>query len=362
MATSIQSVLKNLPEVIRLVPTKISLHIALILMSSERKNYASMARANDISYGRVYIKNEAVAEEFVAVCADFLQSLIKHIAAETDKGYIIIDFTVLLKRFSELIPNVTYDYDGSSKRVEKGLSLALMVWSNGSVTIPFNIDFWLKKKDAGELYRKKTEIAQQLISLAIKAGIPVKEVRLDGAFASVEMMQFLLELGIDFTMRIHCNRVVISAEGKYKLSDQPKLKMKRNEKFKTICASYKGIPELYFTAHKRNGKDDETEIVYIVSSIRRTPKAHVQAYSERWPVEKKIRTGKQHLGFTHCQSTNEAKQKFHIFSVMVSYAILQLAKIGKRKNSVEEVLHLIRRQKQYDVVSRYIDLEGTLVA
>jgi hypothetical protein len=361
MATSVQSVLKNIPEVIRQVPSKIALHIALILMSSERKNYASMARANGISYGKVYIKSDDAAEEFTAVCAEFLQSLIKYIAAETDKGYLIIDFTVLLKRFAECIPNVTYDYDGVSKRVEKGLSLALVVWSNGTITIPFNIDFWLKKKDAGELYRKKTEIAQQLVLLAIKHGIPVKEVRLDGAFASVEMMLFLIKHKIDFTMRIHNNRVVVSAQGKHKLSEQPKLKMKRNEKFKTIRASYKGIKKLYFTAHKRKCKNDESEVVYIVSTVKRKPKDHVKAYSQRWPVEKKIRTSKQHLGATHCQSMSKAKQKFHIFSVMVSYAILQLAKIDKRKKSVEEILHLIRRQKQYNVISRYIDLERTFV-
>lgn len=361
MATSIQSVLKNLSEVIHQVPSKISLHIALMLMSSERKNYASMARANNISYNRVYIRTDDEAEELVAVCTEFLQSLIKYIAAEKDAGYLIIDFTVLLKRFAECIPDVTYDYDGVTKRVEKGLSLALMVWSNGDVTIPFNIDFWLKKKDAGELYRKKTEIAQQLILLAIEHGIPVKEVRLDGAFASVDMMQFLLDRGIDFTMRMHSNRVVKSAQGEHKLSEQPKLKMKRNEKFKTIRASYKKIKNLYFTGHKRKCKNDESEVVYIVSSVKRKPKAHVEAYSQRWPVEKKIRTGKQHLGATHCQSTSKAKQKFHIFSVMVSYAILQLAKIDKRKNSVEEILHLIRRQKQYDVISRYIDLERTLM-
>jgi len=361
MATSIQSVLKNISKVILQVPKKISLHVALMLVSSERKNYASMARTNNISYNRVRLKNE-VMDNLITECSSFLKSLIIQLANATDRGHIIIDFTVLLKQFSENIPAVTYDRDGVSRRVEKGFSTAFILWSNGKITIPFDIEYWIRRKDAGELYKKKTEIAKELILLAIQHDIPVKEVRLDGAFSSIDMLTFLTERSIDLTMRTHCNRVVISAEGKYKISEQPKLKMKGNEKYKTIRASYKGIEGLYFTAHKRKSSKGGTEIVYIVSTILRKPKAHVKAYSQRWPVEKKIRTAKQSLGITHCQSTNPEKQRFHIFSVMVTYAILQLAKADKRKKSVEEVLHMIRRQKQYNVMLRYIDLNETLMS
>jgi hypothetical protein len=360
MATSIQSVLKNIPQVICLVPKKISLHISLMLVSSERKNYASMARANNVSYNKVSLKNDVV-EELITECSHFLISLIKYLTNSKNKGYIIIDFTMLLKRFSEQIPAVTYDRDGGSRRVEKGLSTAFILWSNGEITIPFDLDFWLRKKDAGELYKKKTEIAKELILLAIKNGIPVKEVRLDGAFASVDMLLFLIQRKIHLTMRTHSNRVVISKQGRFKLCEQPKLKMRGNEKYKTISASYKGIKGLYFTAHKRKCSGGGTEIVYIVSTVKRTPKAHVEAYEGRWPVEKKIRTSKQSLGITHCQSTNMEKQRFHIFSVMVTYAILQLVRIDKRKQSVEEVLHIIRREKRYSVILKYIDLERTLM-
>lgn len=361
MATSIQSVLKNIPQVISQVPKKISLHIALMLVSSERKNYASMARAKNISYNKVSLKNDVV-EELIAESSAFLRELIKHLADSTNRGYIIIDFTMLLKRFAEKIPAVTYDRDGGSRRVEKGFSAAFILWSNGEVTIPFNLDFWLRKKDAGELYRKKTEIAKELILLAIEQGIHVEEVRLDGAFLSVEMLKFFIERKIHVTMRAHSNRVVVSEQGKYQLCEQPGLQMKGNEKYKTISASYKGIEGLYFTAHKRKSSGGGTEIVHIVSTVVRRPKEHVEAYSERWPVEKKIRTSKQSLGITHCQSTNIEKQRFHIFSVMVTYAILQLAKTDKRKQSVEEILHMIRREKRYSVVFKYIDLERTLMS
>lgn len=359
MTTSIQSVLKNYSQVILKVPKKISLHIALIIMSRERKNYAAIARSNNVSYRTAYIKKEGI-NECLEESIKFLHSAIKNRATQANPGYLIIDFTVLYKQFSEQIPSVTYDYDGVEKRVKKGFSVGFMLWSDGVVTIPFDFSLWLRKKDAGELYTKKTDIVKMLIKLAQQYEIPFNEVRLDGAFATEDMLKFLIIECIHFTMRVPINRVVTSEDGEYQLTHHPKLAMRRNEKFKTIRAVYKGLL-LYFTAHKRNGKRGTKEIVFIVSDLSRNPKEHVKAYDGRWPVEKSIRTKKQSLGLAHCQSTNPDKQRFHIFAVMVSYTVLQLMRIDEKKKSVEEVLHLIRRQKMTDLLLEYIDLEKTFM-
>ena len=359
MTTSTQSVFKNLSEVICKVPQKISLHVALILMSTERKNYAAIARSTGVSYNTAYVRKENV-DEYLEESMKYLHSTIKSIATKANPGYLILDFTLLFKPFSEQIHSVTYDYDSISNRTNKGFSIALMLWSNGIVTIPFDFSYWLRKKDAGELYVKKTDVVKKLIQLAQEYKIPFKEVRLDGAFATEDMLRFLLIEHIHFTMRIAMNRVVSSEDEKYQLAHHPKLKMLRNEKFKTIRATYKGL-SLYFTAHKRNGKKGTKEIVFIVSDLQRTPKGHVKAYDERWPVEKCIRTKKQSLGFAHCQSTNPDKQRFHIFAVMVSYTVLQLIKFDEKKKSVEEVLHPIRRQKKIDLLFKYLDLDETFM-
>jgi len=125
--------------------------------------------------------------------------------------------------------------------------------------------------------------------------------------------------------------------------------------------SYKGHG-LYFTAHKRNATHGKKEIVFIVSNIIRTAKEHVDAYDNRWSVEKYFRTGKQYIGLAHCQSINADKQKFHIFSVMVTYAILQQIKHDKKKQSIEVIIHDIRRQKRLDYLAEYIDLKQIIMS
>src|SRR5579872_578293 len=315
MTTMVQSVIKKITEVtLKNASKKVTLYISMLLASRERKNYASMARENNFTYKQVYVERKH-AYQYVSECKKFLFDVAKDISSrDGDDGYIIIDFSLLEKLYSQKIPFVTYDYDGSKKQISKGFSIGFVFWSNGKVTIPLDYDLWIRKKEILEGYRTKIEIAQELL-LSIKAqGIPVKEALMDGAFASEAMIKFLKTNDMRFTMRIPTNRVIQTEKEKNQLSKHSELQMKGNERYKTIQGSYKG-EQLFFTAHKRNGKNDTKEVVFIVSDVERKPKEHVQEYDDRWPAEKYFRSSKQHIGISQCQSTDSDKQEFHIFSV-----------------------------------------------
>ena len=135
MTTSVQSVIKKISKVISKVPKKIALHVTLLLTTRDRKNYASMARDNNVSYKKVYIEN-GDANSYTEECIKYLREGIKALSTKENPGILIIDFTLLEKHFSTKIPGITYDYDNSRKRTEKGFSAGFMFWSNGSVTIP----------------------------------------------------------------------------------------------------------------------------------------------------------------------------------------------------------------------------------
>jgi len=365
MTTTIQSVIKRFPNVTKKITApqktiqKFSLNILLILRTSERKNFSSLARCNNVSYRSIYM-TEQEASNCIEYAKEYLVKLICILAAKGNKGRLLIDFTDIAKPFSKHIPDVTYDYSGSSKRVEKGLSLGIAVWSNGMISIPFNFETWLRKKDAGNKYKTKIEIAQVLI-LSARRVIPFSEVMLDGAFASQKMIRFVIELNQKFTMRIPRNRVVNIGNRSFQLRYCPAFLFNKNKKFKTICACYKGF-RCYFTANKRKTKNDKFEVVFIVSNVKRTPQEHVVAYKKRWPQEKFHRTAKQKLGLADCQSTYRNKQHAHIFLVMTTYAQLELMKIYKRKKSPEEIVNLFRHQKSPKDFRDLRDLEETFMA
>lgn len=361
MKTVFQSVIKKVSEVTLKVSKNIGMQVAAIIMTKGRKNYTSMAHENNISYNDLIVKKDSVESDIFS-CSQFLIDQIKVCAAVTNIAncYLIIDFTMLQKAFSQRIPGVTYDYDGVTKNTAKGFSAGFVFWSDGNIVIPFDFELWLRKKDSDIFYKKKTQIAQEIILAVKNKGIPFNEVRLDGAFSSAEMLHFFFNNNIHFTMRIPCNRVIETEDGKYQLENHPSLALKKNQKYKTVYASFKGLL-CYFTVQKRKGKNGKHETVFIVSDLKRSPKEHVKKYKQRWPSEKFFRTGKQHIGLRDCQSINAKKQKLHIFHCMVAYVVLQLIKIDKKKISVEQILHPMRDKKLYDTLSQYIDLDATLM-
>lgn len=343
MTTVIQNVIKNIKEVTHNISKKIKIHIGLLITTVERKTYASMARENGLNYRAVFIREEEV-DFYLQELERYLIERIKQYATQKNPGHLLFDFTMINKFFSDGIPGVTYDMNGVGKRVTKGFSAGFAFWSNGSIVIPFDFALWQRKKDVNELYQRKTEIVKRLIIKALELGIPFSEVKLDGAFASLDMILFFIEKGIRFTIRIPENRKVEIDGIMAQLREHLAFNMKRNQKYKTVQGTYKNIP-LFFTAHKRNGNDQKKEIVFIVSNIQRTAKEHVEAYDLRWPAEKFFRTAKQSLGLADCQSTDPKKQRLHVFLVMATYTALGIMKIDQKKQSIEKILRPIRAQK-----------------
>ena len=358
MTTAFQSVIKDIKKVTLKFSKTLTLHVGLLITTLERKNYSAMARSANLSYQKVFINSED-AKKVIPEIQIFLVDLIKKCDGLEKKGALLVDFTMLEKQYSEKIEGVTYDFNGVGKRVSKGFSAGFICWSNGVVNIPFNFTLWLRKKDAPELYKNKTELAKELISHALELEVPFAEVKLDGAFANPNMIEFLTKKKIGYSMRIPKNRRIESDGYSGQICNHPGLQLKKNEKYKTIKATYRDF-ECYITTEKRNGNKGKKEVVFIVSNVDQSPKEHVNSYAKRWPVEKCFRTSKQSLGLIHCQSTNSFKQQAHVFLVMALYSILQVMKFAKQKRSVEEVLNGIRRQKQLNFLREYIDWKQTI--
>jgi Transposase DDE domain len=358
MTTLGQSVIKKSEKIIAHISSKTSIYIFSLLLTTERKNYTSMARSCHKTYGEIYVKNDVVPD-YIDYNEKMLISIVHKLSSKEVPGKLIIDFTMIVKAYSSQIQNTTYDRDGCLKYVMKGLSIGVAAWTNGTVTIPLTFKNWFRKKDAPETYKKKAIIAQEIIT-ELRTIIPFDELLLDGDFASFEMLKFYTSNGFKFTVRIPRNRKITTDDGEEsQLQFHSSLQLKKNEKYKTVQASIKGL-SLFFTAHKRNGNNNKKEVVFIVSNVNRVPRTCVESYSIRSNVEKFFRTAKQSLGLTDCQSTDAGKQRMHITAVMNAYARLQLVKFYKGKQCVEEIIHILRRQKSTPGFNEYVDLIKTI--
>lgn len=322
---------------------QIKLYIASIILSTKKKNCLAMSREVGIPEKKLYAALACKENDKIAM-KSYLLNLSKKHTTKSLPSVLIIDPTHISKWFSKKIEKVALEYDGVVDKAMKSLVPVVAAWSNSKITIPLDFLFWVNKRFT-DSYKKKSTIACDLIAHFVKV-LKIDYVVLDGAFASLEVIEFFFSIKVDFCIRIAKNRIIISASGiSEQLQNHPDLKLRRNEHCRTIRATYKGLP-CYFTAHKMISKNRKVRVVFIVSSLNIPAKEQAKIYRIRWNIEKMFRTMKQSLGLNDCQSTNSEKQAAHILSIFLAYARLEEQKKFKRKKSTEEILAIIRPRKQ----------------
>jgi len=320
-------------------------YILGLLLSTGKKNCTAMSSDLGVPYNSIYKYFDDFEYQKDNV-KNFLVNMVKLYATKENPGILVADTSQILKLYAKKIRVLCYGFNNSIKFAARGISCVTSVWTNGKIVIPLSFDFWIRKKDLkdDEKYRKKTEISKELI-LELKDKIPFAYVVLDGEYGNKDFLSFLHDNNLYYSIRMPKNRKVIINEQELSLKDQPLLKHKRNERYKSAKGSYKGICS-NFISHKRNGKNGTKQVVFIVSNLEAfSPKEHVEAYSGRWPIEKMFRTLKQSLRLQQCQSTSTKKQRAHIFATFLAFAELEIQKNNKKKRSPEQILKIIRAQK-----------------
>jgi hypothetical protein len=61
-----------------------------------------------------------------------------------DRGYLIIDDTVLAKPFATAIEGLAWVFSSQEQKPVYGLSVVLLIWTNGTLRIPLGMRLWRK--------------------------------------------------------------------------------------------------------------------------------------------------------------------------------------------------------------------------
>lgn len=337
----VQSVLNRLKN----INPSIKAYVLSLILSTGRKNCAAMAHSIGVSEKKLYrflaeskIHAKTIEEELVL--------LINETRIKDVLRALVVDPTAIIKHYAEKMEKICYDRAGCTKKVEKVLVPVYAAVIDKNVTIPLKLDFWVQEKIVGtKKYKSKIEIAQALIVAAKKMGLDFDFVTLDGAFSYPKMFDFYKKnKHLKFSMRIAKSRLIKTKNGvKVQLKNHPALKLHRNEREKTIKAKLNNDDTYYFfTSQKRRTRNDEWEVVYIVSNMKQTAKQHVASYNLRLPIEPMIRTTKQKFGATQCQAIEASKQQAHIMAGFLAYAILNLTNNDKQSESVDSMVNELR--------------------
>ncbi|MBA3954502.1 transposase [Candidatus Dependentiae bacterium] len=288
--------------------------ISLILSTEIKKTAQSLAKASSTSSSTMLRRLD-----HSCVTVDDLIVLAKKYFGNS-KLSIIIDDSLISKRYSKFIRGSGDNYDTTIKQTYRSVCFIAIMLTDGHYSLPLDHKIWMREKFV-ESYRSKEKLAQELLG-KIRHHWPHAIVLMDGLYATPTMFAWLNENKMRFETRIHSNRVIEHKGTKAGIKKHPALQLKNDWKRKTIKAIWKGIG-LYITVVKRKLKKGSYIITYQASNYKSLARTHMSNYSYRWNIEKFFRTAKQSLGLAHCQSVKQKLQENHIMNVFGAFAILQ---------------------------------------
>jgi putative transposase len=217
-----------------------------------------------------------------------------------ERGYLILDDTVIPKPFATAIEGLAWVFSSQERKPVYGLSLVLLVWTDGALRIPLGIRLWRKGGPS------KYELALELLSYARnRLRCRPEYVLFDAWYPSKALLKRIRDYGWYFVCRLKKNR---------RFNGQPLRRYRRHPYWAETGWLSGGLKVLVV----RYGAK------YFATNRLRLPAAEVRRlYRVRSQIEAVIRACKDQLGLTGCQARSARAQMHHILCCLVAFCVLE---------------------------------------
>lgn len=259
-------------------------------------------------------------------------NLWKYVRSEaTLDGNLIVDDTVLDKRWSPNNEIVRYHWSGNEHRTIRGISLVNLLATDGEKCIP--IDY--RVYEGAESAITKNDHFQHMLDIAEKRGFTPRYVLADAWYGSLDNMKSIRKRGWKFIMGIKENRLVNETQGNYvgiSALDWTKKQVRKvwlkgfglvlvaRIVFKNGDVRYLATNDLTLTDYERLSQESR----------------------QRWIIEEFHRGIKQTTGIEKCYSILKTSQLTHIFACFVAFVRLEFERLKTKISWYEQKAHKVR--------------------
>jgi putative transposase len=236
--------------------------------------------------------------------ADWSGQILLDLALRTlfvvERGYLIIDDTVIPKPFATAIEGLAWVYSSPEQRAVYGLSLVLLIWTDGTVRIPLGLRLWHKGGAS------KYALALELLSYARnRLRCRPEYVLFDAWYPSKALLKRVRDYGWYFICRLKKNR---------RFNNQP-LRTYRRHPYWAASGQLNGGLRVLVVRHGAK---------YFATNRLTLPAAEVRRrYQLRAQIEEVLRACKNQLGLNGCQARTERAQLHHLTCCLVAFCVLE---------------------------------------
>jgi hypothetical protein len=217
-----------------------------------------------------------------------------------ERGYLIIDDTVIPKPFAAAIEGLTWVFSSQERKPVYGLSLILLVWTNGALRIPLGMRLWRKGGPS------KYELALELLSYARhRLRCRPEYVLFDAWYPSKALLKRIRDDGWDFVCRVK----------KHRRFNGHAVRQHRRHPYGAesgwLSGGLTGRVVRYGKKYYATNR-----LTLSAAEVRRL-------YRRRAQIEEVIRVCKDQLALTGCQARTERAQQHHLACCLVAFCVLE---------------------------------------
>jgi putative transposase len=234
------------------------------------------------------------------------------IGGKLQGGYLVIDDTVINKSFAKSIEKLAWIFCSKENRAVLGLNLVVLVWSNGTTTLPLAVKIW---KKGG---KSKYDLALELLAYAKNIlCLQPDYVAFDSWYASKKILKRLNTYKWTFFSQLKKNR---------KFNGVQLQKFRRHPYWIEQGKIFDDLPVLVV----RHGKKH-----FVTNNLSLSRKEVLALYKTRWVIETMFRILYSRLGLEDCQSISLRAQTAHIHLTMMTLVLLEKAREETGKTEYE---------------------------
>lgn len=264
-------------------------------------------------YDRTSVSCVALAEALESVSHDGLTRLLQadwsgqtllelawHTLFVCERGYLIIDDTVLPKPFATAIEGLAWMDSSQERKPVYGLSLVRRVWTDGTRRVPVGIRLWRRGGAS------KYEWALAWLSYARnRLGCRPEYVLFDAWYPSKALLKRIRDYGWYFICRLKKNR---------RFNGHPLRPHRRHPYWAEVGWLSGGLKVLVV----RHGNK-----YYATNRLTLPPTEARRLYRMRAHIEEVIRVCKDQLGLSGCHARSERAPGHHLTCCVVAFCVLE---------------------------------------
>lgn len=250
---------------------------------------------------------------------------------DPEKGYLIIDDTLLDKPYARRMALAKKQYSGKHHGLVNGINLVNMLWTDGEKIIPVDYRAYDISRDG----KTKNNHAQEMLNFAETRGFSPDYVLMDSWYSSIDNLKNISKKKWKWIAALKSNRLVSLVKGTYLPVSDLDWTKKLVRKVWLKAYGFVLVSKIVFP----NG-----DITYIATNDLSLddPETMESHSAHRWKIENFHRGIKQCCGIERCYSTLERSQRNHILCAFLAFLKLEWERIQKGVSWYEQKWSITR--------------------